>query len=90
MNLPDIELVVVYSLLIAMNLSGLMQRIVRAARAVGSGTGDGIIFLPYLLFSDSDYGENKPGQTPLPIDQGKTREKRRNDANLFLASASQI
>jgi len=89
MNLPDIELVVVYSLLIAMNLSGLMQRIVRAARAVGC-TGDGIIFLPYLLFSDSDYGENKPGQTPLPIDQGKTREKRRNDANLFLASASQI
>lgn len=74
MNLPDIELVMVYGLLITMNLSDLMQRLGRAARAAGR-TGDAIIFLPYWLFSD--YGEDIPRQTPLPTDQGKTGGKRR-------------
>jgi superfamily II DNA/RNA helicase len=74
MNLPDIERVVVYGLLITMDLSDLMQRIGRAARAAGR-TGDAIIFLPYWLFSD--YGEDKPGQTPLPVGKGKTKGKRR-------------
>ena len=51
MNLPDVERVVVYGLLITMELSDLMQRIGRAARAA-SRTGDAIIFLPYWLFWD--------------------------------------
>ena len=74
MNLPEIGLVVVYSLLITMDLSDLMQRIVRAAGTAGC-MGDTIFFLPYLLFSD--YGEDKPRQTPLPMDKGNTRGKRR-------------
>ena len=51
MNLPAIERVVVYGLLITMDLSDLRQRIGRATRAAGR-TGDAIIFLPYWLFSD--------------------------------------
>ena len=46
-------------------------------------TRDAIISFPYSLFSD--YGEDKPGQTPLPMDK---REEGRKDANLvflFLA-----
>ena len=75
MNLPDVERVVVYGLLITMDLSDLMQRIGRAARAHGR-VGDALIFLPYWLFSD--YGEDKPGQTPLPARKRKERQKRRN------------
>ena len=74
MNLPDVECVVVYGLLITMDLSDLMQRIGRAARALGL-VGDALIFLPYWLFSD--YGEDKPGQMPLPARKGKEKQKRR-------------
>ena len=70
MNLPEIGLAVVYSLLITMDLSDRMQRIVRAG--TGGRMGDTIVF---LLFSD--YGEDKPRQIPLPMDKGNTRGKRR-------------
>jgi hypothetical protein len=64
-----------------MDLSDLMQQIGRTARAAGR-TGDAIIFLPYWLFS---YEEDKPEQTPLPTDKGKTRGKKIPVTNLFLA-----
>ena len=67
MNLPEIRLAVVYSLLITMDLSDRMQRIVRAAGTAGR-MGDTIVF---LLFSD--YGEDKPRQIPLPMDKGNMR-----------------
>ena len=70
MNLPEIRLAVVYSLLITMDLSDRMQRIVRAG--TGGRMGDTIVF---LLFSD--YGEDKPRQIPLPMDKGNMRGKRR-------------
>lgn len=75
MNLPDVERVVVYGLLITMELSDLMQRIGRAARAA-SRTGDAIIFLPYWLFWD--YGEDKSGQVPLLTGKGKKRGKKKS------------
>jgi hypothetical protein len=62
--------VVAYGRLMVMNLSDLMQRIGQATCAF-CRVGDTLIFLPYCIFSN--YGGDKPGQTLLPVREGKER-----------------